>query len=235
MRALSSHSAISAPRRCARFFVLLVLPCGFLLPCFAGFSLSLHLEPWRMQQIAQVEMSASRRDVMIGAALSQAELQQVKPICEVQLHRVKPVQGQVGGQFASISALLGGKSVELMLDTGLSEGMVTPSLAKQLKLPSVGSAEGATATGGATVELVELRDLILECGELLAPVTAAVASFPEENIDENWSLTGMLGYQVLQNYDADIDFPRGKLRLWRPGEGGRFFVFVCRNSALREM
>ena len=106
-----------------------------------------------------------------------------------------------------------------MLDTGLSEGMVTPSLAKRLKLPSLGSAEGATAGGDATVELVQLKDLRLDCGELLEPVTAAVASFPEEKIDQKWPLGGMLGYQALQSYDADIDFPGGKLRLWRPGEG----------------
>lgn len=66
---------------------------------------------------------------------------------------------------------------------------------------------------------MKLTDLTLECGELFPAVTAAVASFPEERIDKDWSLKGMLGYQALQNYDADVDFPRGKLRLWRPGEG----------------
>lgn len=181
--------------------------------------------PWRVhgEQIRTEKLatSALRRDVLLGTsgALSQAEVQQLKPICEVPLHRLKPINGQLGGQFASISAFLGGESVELMLDTGLSEGMVTPSLAKRLKLPSLGSAEGATAGGDATVELVQLKDLRLDCGELLEPVTAAVASFPEEKIDQKWPLGGMLGYQALQSYDADIDFPGGKLRLWRPGEG----------------
>lgn len=166
-----------------------------------------------------VATSALRRDVLIGGALSQADPKDLKPICEVDLHRLTPVAGQVGGRFASISAVLGGEVVELMLDTGLSEGMVTPALAKKLKLQPVGSAVGATAGGGANVELVKLQDLSLECGELLEPVTAAVANFPEEKIDENFNLKGMLGYQSLQNYDADIDFPRAKLRLWRPGEG----------------
>ena len=165
--------------------------------------------------------SASRRDVLLGTAgaFSEAELEQLKPVCEVPLHRLKPVDGQVGGQFASVSAFIGGEPVELMLDTGLSEAMVTPELVRKLKLQRVGSAEGAAAGGGATVELVKLTDLTLECGELFPEVTAAVASFPEEKIDKDWSLKGMLGYQALQNYDADVDFPQGKLRLWRPGEG----------------
>lgn len=179
--------------------------------------------PWTIHSRTQkLAVSALRRDVILGTsgALSQAEVQQLKPVCEVPLHRLKPINGQLGGQFASISAFLGGESVELMLDTGLSEGMVTPSLAKRLKLRSLGSAAGATAGGDATVELVELKDLRLDCGELaLEPVTAAVASFPEEKIDQKWPLGGMLGYQALQSYDADIDFPAGKLRLWRPGEG----------------
>ncbi|CAK9039633.1 unnamed protein product [Durusdinium trenchii] len=210
-----------AHSRCEATFSLfaVVLYLSPLLPCFAGLGSKC---PWKVQSLqlrGHVALSASRRDVLLGGALSQTELQKVKPICEVPLHRLKPVDGQVGGQFASISAVLGGESVELMLDTGLSEGMVTPSLAKKLKLQPIGSAEGATAGGDATVQLVQLKDLTLECGELLEPVTAAVASFPEEKIDQKWSLNGMLGYQALQSYDADIDFPRGKLRLWRPGEG----------------
>ena len=211
--AMARHKT-PARRSMAKFCAVLFLTTQLLARCF-------NYEVCRKGRLGtKLMMTASRRDVLLGTsgALS-GELEQLKPICEVPLHRLKPIEGQLGGQFASITAKLGGKSVELMLDTGLSEGMVTPLLAKELKLQPVGSAEGATAGGGATVDLVQLQDLTLECGELLAPVTAAVASFPEEKIDKNWSLKGMLGYQALQSYDADIDFPKGKLRLWRPGEG----------------
>lgn len=170
----------------------------------------------RMERSGKVMMSALRRDVILGTS---GLLSEMKPICEVPLHRLKPVEGQVGGQFVSISAFIAGEAVELMLDSGLSEGMVTPSLVQKLHLKPIGTAEGATAGGGETVELVQLEDLRLECGELLAPVTAAVASFPEEKVDKNWVLKGMLGYQALQSYDAELDFPKGVLRLWRPGEG----------------
>ena len=163
-----------------------------------------------------VMLSALRRDVLLGTS---GLLSEMKPICEVPLHRLKPVEGQVGGQFVSISASIAGEAVELMLDSGLSEGMVTPSLVQQLHLKPIGTAEGATAGGGETVQLVQLEDVKLECGELLGTVTAAVASFPEEKVDKNWVLKGMLGYQALQSYDAELDFPNGVLRLWRPGEG----------------
>ena len=170
----------------------------------------------RSERSGRLMMSALRRDVILGTS---GLLSELKPICEVPLHRLKPVEGQVGGQFVSISAFIAGEAVELMLDSGLSEGMVTPALVKKLHLKPIGTAEGATAGGGETVQLVQLEDLRLECGELLAPVTAAVASFPEEKVDKNWVLKGMLGYQALQSYDAELDFPKGVLRLWRPGEG----------------
>lgn len=159
----------------------------------------------RMERSGKVMMSALRRDVILGTS---GLLSEMKPICEVPLHRLKPVEGQVGGQFVSISAFIAGEAVELMLDSGLSEGMVTPSLVQKLQLKPIGTAEGATAGGGETVQLVQLEDLRLECGELLAPVTAAVASFPEEKVDKNWVLKGMLGYQALQSYDAELDFPK---------------------------
>ncbi|CAK0821622.1 unnamed protein product, partial [Prorocentrum cordatum] len=106
-----------------------------------------------------------------------------------------------------------------MLDSGLSEAMVTPALAKRLQLRSRGAAAGQAAGGTATVPLVDLPSPALACGARLPPLEAAVASFPQESADRELPLSGMLGYQALQGYDADLDFPQGTLRLWAPGDG----------------
>mmetsp|Transcript_55498 Transcript_55498/g.180008 ORF Transcript_55498/g.180008 Transcript_55498/m.180008 type:complete len:406 (+) Transcript_55498:40-1257(+) len=187
-----------------------------------------------------IALAATRRDLLLGsgAALSSASGDAPdagkaagKPLCEMPLHRLAPVSGQVGGQFASVSASIQGEQVELMLDSGLSEGMVTPALAKQFRFRRLGSAQGEGAGGSAQVELVEIPDIVLGCGEKLAPITAAVSDFPQASADKGLPLNGMLGYRALQGYDVDIDFPRATLRLWSPGDG----VATARAAGMREI
>ncbi|CAJ1363204.1 unnamed protein product, partial [Effrenium voratum] len=107
----------------------------------------------------------------------------------------------------------------------------TPALARQLRLAPKGSAQGEGAGGSARVELVELSDVVLECGEKLPALTAAVSSFPQEAADQKLPLKGMLGFRALASYDADFDFPKNKLRLWRPGEG----VLSAQRAQMREV
>lgn len=54
----------------------------------------------------------------------------------------------------------------------------------------------------------------------LPPLTAVVTSFPQEHLDEDHDpVEGMLGMEMLGLFDADFDWPKGRLRLYRPGEG----------------
>mmetsp|Transcript_48767 Transcript_48767/g.98316 ORF Transcript_48767/g.98316 Transcript_48767/m.98316 type:complete len:422 (-) Transcript_48767:30-1295(-) len=181
-----------------------------------------------------VDRRASRRDVLLGggAALSSDGAgSPPRPVCEMPLHRLQPSPGQVGGRFASVSALIKGEKAELMLDSGLTTGMVTPASARKLNLRRVGSAEGEAAGGTSKIELVEVPDLALECGQKVAPLDAVVSDFPQESVDRGLPLDGMLGYQALQDFDVDVDFPRAVLRLWRPGEG----VAAARAAGLSEV
>ena len=134
-------------------------------------------------------------------------------------------------RFVSIGAVVQGENVEFMLDSGLSEALVSPELAKRLRLRSLGSVQGEAAGGGETVPLVEITDIRLACGEKLPPLKAAVSNFPQEAVDKSVPIRGMLGFQSLQGYDAEFDFAAGKLRLWRPGQG----VTMARAQGMREV
>ncbi|CAE7229702.1 RAB6A [Symbiodinium natans] len=232
-RLLSAVASLdgSHVRRSRRFLLLLVGVIGQLSiqedlvgNCFTGATGS---RPRRACD--STVLAASRRDVLLGTGAGLAT--DTKPVCEVPMRRLSRVQGQVGGQFVSIGAVIQGESVELMLDSGLSEALVTPDLARRLRLRSLGSAQGEAAGGAETVQLVEVTDVSLACGEKLPPLKAAVTSFPQEAVDTNVPLSGMLGFQAFQGYDAEFDFSAGKLRLWRPGAG----VAMARAQGMREV
>ena len=86
---------------------------------------------------------------------------------------------------------------------------------------------------GATREqqLVELSGASLCCGTFannddgsktaslpLPPLHAIVTDFPQEHMDPGHDpVEGMLGMEVLDMFDVDFDFPKGRLRLWKPG------------------
>ncbi|CAJ1349283.1 unnamed protein product, partial [Effrenium voratum] len=75
-----------------------------------------------IRDVSSTALSATRRDVLLGTAGSAATAGP-KPLCEVPLHRLEALPGQVGGRFASVTASVNGQPVELMVDSGLSEGM----------------------------------------------------------------------------------------------------------------
>jgi len=108
---------------------------------FVGFADRLQLR--RKTTCPATALSASRRDVLLGTGAGLAT--DTKPVCEVPMRRLSRVEGQVGGQFVSISATIQGEAVDLMLDSGLSEALVSPDLAKRLRLRSLGSAQGEAA------------------------------------------------------------------------------------------
>ena len=73
-------------------------------------------------------------------------------------------------------------------------------------------------------KLVQLNDVSLCCNSSaeerleLPPLTAIVTDFPQEHLDPRHDpVEGMLGMELLSKFDVDFDFPRNRLRLWRPG------------------
>ncbi len=116
-----------------------------------------------------------------------------------------------------------------MVDSGLTTELITPHLQSILNAKSSGITKQGLSAGnaGSTQSLVELNNVELCCGKfasgeslfpLQGPLHAIVTDFPQEHIDPAHDpVEGMLGMEVLERFDVDLDFPAGRLRLWKPG------------------
>jgi hypothetical protein len=52
-------------------------------------------------------------------------------------------------------------------------------------------------------------------------MNAVVLDFPQAHLDpQHDPVEGMLGMEVLQLFDTDLDFDRSRVRLWQPGAVG---------------
>ena len=102
-------------------------------------------------------------------------------------------------------------------------------LSEELGLGKAGvTMQGLSAGASRTQSLVDLDDAALCCnsvskGEVfkLPPnLKAIVTDFPQEHLDPAINVEGMLGMELLEQFDVDFDFPKGRLRLYRPGTVG---------------
>lgn len=117
------------------------------------------------------------------------------------------------------------KPVEFMLDTGLTLELITPRLRDQLGLRSKKSKITGLSAGGASaggMEMVDLRGASLcDAKKIqlnLPDLHAVVTDFPQEHIDPKHDpIEGMLGLEVLSQFDIDLDFKAGRIRLYKPG------------------
>lgn len=150
-------------------------------------------------------------------------------LADLPMIRLKLPQAALGREYVALQLTIEGKGpFDFMVDTGLTTEMITPHL-----LASLGMSEGNTkirglGAGGSTSNaLVPLQGASLCCGrfagdhnkELALPTLAAVVTdFPQEHIDPKHDpVEGMLGMEALSLFDLDLDFPAGRIRLWKPG------------------
>jgi hypothetical protein len=117
-----------------------------------------------------------------------------------------------------------------MVATGLTTEMITPHLQQSLRLVSSKSDstsfQGFGAGGSTYNQLIKLNDASLccdgtipSCQELALPsLNAVITDFPQEHIDPKHDpIEGMIGMELLEQYDVDFDFPAGRLRFWKAG------------------
>ena len=115
---------------------------------------------------------------------------------------------------------------EFMLDTGLTLEMITPHLRQQMGLKSQRSAlQGLSAGGSSAPNVVTWTGARLcsnsSTGDESFPLPelhAVVTDFPQEHVDpQHDPIEGMLGMELLSQYDVDLDFAAKRVRLYRPG------------------
>ena len=148
-------------------------------------------------------------------------------LCAIPIHRAARSANMFGAPFASVSVSVKAKKEsslstidgEFMIDTGLTQALVTPSLAKEMQLAPNYSAIGAAAGGAARVDVAEVQSLRFKnAPDLeLGPVAAGIADFPQEASDLRLHLNGMMGFSMLDVHDTDLDFPQSTLRFYKRG------------------
>ncbi|KAL3810302.1 hypothetical protein ACHAXA_007026 [Cyclostephanos tholiformis] len=153
--------------------------------------------------------------------------------------------------YAGVRVCLDGRRdeepVEFMLDTGLTLEMMTPRLGEKLGLKSRRTGISGITAGGVTSsnsDIVAWTGASL-CGGgggdggasggadaafPLPELHAIVSDFPQEYIDPEHPIEGMLGQELLSRYDLDLDFRANRLRLYRPGTAARGIDLASRGG-----
>lgn len=167
------------------------------------------------------------------------------------MQRLKLPKMAAGKEFLTVPIKVNAEGpFEFMIDTALTAELISPHLQKVLDIADEkGEAEAGTEAGTTcTVEglaaggskglekLVTLEgaSLTTEDGHELLKLPslhAVVSSFPQESIDPAHRVEGMLGIEMLEQYDVDLDFPAGLLRLWPAGTGAA----VARRAGMVEI
>ncbi|KAI8474268.1 MAG: hypothetical protein J3K34DRAFT_408000 [Monoraphidium minutum] len=197
------------------------------------------LKPAPSPQIAGVSRRAALAlpavPFLLGARPSKAFVSSdvaVKALADLPMRRLKLPKGGVGRDYLLAQLTIKGKGpYDFMVDSGLTAELITPHLQEVLGIQGGNTRVSGLGAGGSVSagQLVPLEGAALCCGEFpayggaelpLPPLNAVVTAFPQEHLDpEHDPVEGMLGMEMLSLFDADFDFPAGRLRLYRPGEG----------------
>ena len=117
--------------------------------------------------------------------------------------------------FLVLPAAIGGQPVSMLLDSGADAGLVTEEAASRLHLRTLGGRTTLEGTGaaGISARTVLLPELAL--GDLvLPPHPVPVAALPTEP-RVTPPVAGLLGADLLADFDVDIDLPGNRLALSR--------------------
>jgi hypothetical protein len=156
--------------------------------------------------------------------------QTVESVPSVDICSIDLPDGSIGEGYIPVPVKLKNskgeeRTVHFILDSGLTTTMITPQLRKWLdqKEPRGGgmTANGFAAGGSSTLQVCPLNGAeVGGCGIQLPRMSAVVLDFPQASIeDPRYDIQGMLGMEFVSQFDLDVDFPAGKIRLWDPGEG----------------
>eukprot|EP00984_Skeletonema_dohrnii_P021780 scaffold10966_cov75-Skeletonema_dohrnii-CCMP3373.AAC.1 len=156
--------------------------------------------------------------------------QDAQPIADFPMRKLRLPKGGLGREYIIIQLYIDGNGpYDFMVDSGLTTELITPHLQSILNAKSSGITKQGLSAGdaGSLQSLVELTNVELCCGKfasgdalfpLQGPLHAIVTDFPQEHLDPSHDpVEGMLGMEVLERFDVDLDFPAGRLRLWKLG------------------
>jgi Aspartyl protease len=160
-------------------------------------------------------------------------------IADIPMIRIQIPAGVLGREYVAIQLKIQGNGpFDFLIDTGSTTEMITPHLQQSLNFNDDVKAKQQPKQGfgaGGSVmytNLIKLSGASLCCGttsatsstdikqqELSLPTLhAVITDFPQEHIDPKHDpIEGMIGMELLEQYDIDFDFAAQRFRLWKPG------------------
>ena len=219
----SSNESMKKPLLCYTSILLLpfVLERATARVAFIPQQLATRTRP-PMPRLARAAVATAEPPAVVG----------VEPLVDIPMKRTKLPRFAVGREYVVVPLKIQGVGpVEFILDTGATIELITPHLKHALEQIN-GDHDDANmpqkyveglAAGGKTAKekLTVLSDASVfgeEGKELKLPsLTAAVMNFSQEHMDPRHPVEGMLGMEMLELFDVDLDFPAGRIRFWAPG------------------
>jgi predicted aspartyl protease len=128
------------------------------------------------------------------------------------LEQLADVAVTMNGYQPLVAASINGKAATMMLDTGATKSMIWRSSAKAMNLRITGSdARMYGVDGRAAAGVVTIRDfgLLGAMAHNISMITAGSGDAPGGSV-------GLLGEDVISDWDLDIDFSAGRMRRFRP-------------------
>lgn len=132
-----------------------------------------------------------------------------------------------------------GRSATFQLDTGASLSLVTPEAARRLGLPrdrwigsTVRGIGGIQRRSVADAESVVLGGIALHQRDFRHGAILAVATLASSRVGDHL-IDGLLGRDLLNAFDVELDPANATLNLWRPGNcDGRFLPWTGNYDAI---
>jgi predicted aspartyl protease len=104
---------------------------------------------------------------------------------------------------------------EFIFDTGAGTSLVSPDLAKRLRLAVLGSKEGQTAGGKVSVSLAKIHSLAVGSAKLI-DVDVGIVDLSQIEEAVKAKIFGDLGYNFLRHFRVTIDYRQHEIRFEDP-------------------
>lgn len=127
------------------------------------------------------------------------------------LVKVTQVPLEARGRLFTVPATIDGHKLSMLMDTGGARSMLDEAVVRRLKIPQ----DGRTFTvlvglsGGSPKADANVQTM------LLGDVPLSVDRIPVNTFGGTRGIDGILGLDILRDYDLDIDAPNGTLTLYR--------------------
>lgn len=154
-------------------------------------------------------LSLARRTLLASLLASPA-------LAACQRTRIADLPLRLVESYPIVPAVIAGRLVSLLLDTGAQGMLLTPAIAEALRLPLVGTTRIYGTGGSQDVRVVRVAGLRLG-GVAMPDQLSPVAPLPLVLAMEP-PLAGLLGASLLSRFDLELDVPAARVTLWSPGE-----------------